>query len=86
MSELLELVWSLPFDMVTNGALHSDVWVCGGSLVPTWGVVQAGTPQTALTLSDLGLTPALLGLSSLLGSAQMFTWVLPALELALAVF
>lgn len=51
MFEPLELVWSLPFDVVTNGALHSDmallgVWWQPG---PTWGVVQAGIPQTALT-------------------------------------
>lgn len=27
-SELSELVWSLPLDVVTNGALHSDLAGC----------------------------------------------------------
>lgn len=51
----LELVWSLPFDVVTNGALHSDVallgvwWQPGPQLGSCAGRDPSDSPDCPLT-------------------------------------
>lgn len=57
MSELLELVWSLPFDGVTSGTLHNDVALLGvwWQPGPHLGSGAGRNPSDSPDPSDLGL-------------------------------